>query len=358
MSDTPTLSRSTLEPGTVVWLDGLRFVCAEMVVLGHIFELGSGATHAASPQTLAVIGFYLLSGFLIVHTITHKMRLPGYDFTAFFIDRFCRIYPAYIGALVCIALMDVAAHSYVTPDKPLENLSLGTWLANIVMLQKIPIPTLGDIGPLGSAAQLWSLSPEWWIYMFAGFALLSVRSEKVALWKMGVFAVFSYVPFVFLVYGNPHTGVGMTAVWLFGALAYQLYRSVPVDMNRKSNALLMGFGCAAFAFCTYRRYAITDYGYDILAAFDMAGLFYCSLCLSRLSAFATVLQQCKSIFRFGAGYSFSLYLTHYSLNMALSHVMTPFMSFVACNLFAVAFAYIFERRYKDLAAYVHSYRSR
>lgn len=361
----PVLSRSTLHPNTVVWLDFLRFFCAVIVVCDHVFGWCPCNTNGPAPGPIANVMFFILSGFLIVHSIHNKITKPNYNFISFFIDRFSRIYPAYLAALVFIAIIDSLSNYYFLMDKPIDNLSTGSFFINLFMLHKIPFHydfSYTELSPVfkifpiyGSASQLWSIPPEWWMYMFVGYAVFSVRWKKVTWWRVLLLCLLAYVPTNFLFLGNVYTGIGVTAVWLFGALACVLYRHINIDLSNRAHVILLMLGLVIFSFAAFMRYFLTLNAFDMLGAFSLSGIFYCCLWISKMSFMSFLTHpRVKALCMFGAGYSFSLYLTHYSLDVFLKTTMSPYIIFIICHLFAIGFAHLFERRHKDLAHYLRA----
>lgn len=345
------LSRATLPANTVVWLDMLRGMSAQLVLLGHLslFRSDTAVLHPAAIQTIAVVIFYILSGFLIFHTIFNKLPLASYTFTSFFIDRFCRIYPAYVAALLFVVVID-ALHMHFYPLPYAEHgyrYRVVTFISNLFFLQKINLHQ----GSFGTADQLWSLPPEWWMYMFSGYAVFTLSRKATLSWRhLAILSLLGFAPVSFLFHGNPITGVGMSALWIFGGIACVFHRFLPVDIHRGNIRILLTYFLIMFLGCACYRYISTDYGYDMLGAFNLAGAFLCSVWLTH-SAGCDVLSRpyVRSASRFLAGYSFSLYLTHYSLCLLLGYSLPKVLIWLIYNLVAIAFGHVFERNHRQLA---------
>ncbi len=173
-----------------------------------------------------------------------------------------------------------------------------------------------------------------------------------------ILCLLAYVPTNFLIVGNVITGIGITAVWLLGSIAYVLYHNVPVDVKNSKHVMLLIMGLVIFSFCAFVRYYLTLNAFDILGAFCLTGVFYCCAWISRMEFLNFMSEsKMKAFCRFGAGYAFSIYLTHYSLNVFLKNLTSPYVTFILCNLFAIGFSYFFERHYKDMAEYLHARRA-
>src|SRR4249919_3526672 len=91
---------------TSVTLDLLRAVAAQMVCVGHAVNF-SGAGYTYLPN-VGVLLFFILSGFVIAHTLSTKSQAEDYGVSAFGIERFARIYTAFLPAIILIAVAEYA----------------------------------------------------------------------------------------------------------------------------------------------------------------------------------------------------------------------------------------------------------
>lgn len=135
----------TLSEGSSVTLDLIRLVSAQLVVIGHtiqgleIFPFLQ-PPYAPYMQNVAVVVFFVLSGFLISYTVFSRRDRTDYDFRVYFIDRFFRIYSGYLPAIVFIIVIDsinIAAfgrEGFAYADA----LDLKTIIGNVLMLQDYP----------------------------------------------------------------------------------------------------------------------------------------------------------------------------------------------------------------------------
>src|SRR4051794_34562176 len=99
-----------LNPAQKTYLDFVRALAAQLVLFGHaahyflpnsVFVRGAGIM-----QSVGVNIFFLISGFLISHSVFMKRSDPSYGFGSYVADRFCRIYSAFLPALVLVAIVD------------------------------------------------------------------------------------------------------------------------------------------------------------------------------------------------------------------------------------------------------------
>jgi peptidoglycan/LPS O-acetylase OafA/YrhL len=346
-----------LTSSTSVWLNLLRGLSAQLVLIGHLNLLNS-LTAVPPLQTIAVIVFYILSGFLIMYSIDQKMQVPGYDFASFFIDRFSRIYPAYLATLLFVVLAD-AVYIYWFPASYTTQgyrYRLTTFIANLFFLEKINLHQ----SSFGTATQLWSLTPEWWLYMLAGYIAFSSKATSFLTSKRSIclLVVFLYVPVRFLFQGNPGSGTGIAAIWMFGALAYLVYNYIAVSEFTRSQIRLLSVLGLAFFGSAVTRYHMTQDGYDVLAGFDLTFAFLCSVLLSQGPLFLFVQRPyVQKLASQSAFYSYSLYLTHWTMASLCREAGVPTVAiWILCNIFAYGFAWVFERKYKTLALTLHEMR--
>ncbi|MBD3947859.1 acyltransferase family protein [Nocardioides ganghwensis] len=149
-------------------LNLLRLVLAGSVIVGHAWPVGrEGAAPGwvESVVSLAVPGFFCLSGFLIAHS---RMRLP---LGRFMWNRCLRILPAYWVVLAAVAL--VAA--------PLSTLGGGVWsaseavryMASNAALRQFTWTIPGTVDGWAWNGSLWTLWFEFIAYIGAG-VLLSI----------------------------------------------------------------------------------------------------------------------------------------------------------------------------------------
>jgi peptidoglycan/LPS O-acetylase OafA/YrhL len=205
-------------------LAALRFFLAACVALGH-FALfvrpdptGTFGDAYLNPGS-AVFGFFILSGFSIAASIEREM-------SGFYRRRIVRIWPLYLATIVFgLAVQLLSADGFQWPIGPFVPPASGlSIVASLLMLQTV------ISGPVPFVGQIWSLSAEWWHYMFA--PLLKNISDKL----LGVWVVLSLIAFLTI---NPPPGHGidmlthglpfltLSWLWITGFLFYRL-RSKPV----------------------------------------------------------------------------------------------------------------------------------
>jgi peptidoglycan/LPS O-acetylase OafA/YrhL len=161
--------RECVSGSVIAPIQALRGIAASMVVLWHASRYlapnGAG-TVAAFLQPGAVMGvdlFFLISGFIMVHTTRDSDGSPGYV-AGFLVKRATRIWPVWIVALAVFLLSQTDATFFTDPARR-------AWLARSLVF----LPTAGmsaDVAPIFGAPVLgvgWTLNYE--MYFYAIFAL-------------------------------------------------------------------------------------------------------------------------------------------------------------------------------------------
>jgi peptidoglycan/LPS O-acetylase OafA/YrhL len=154
--------------GYNVALESLRGLAALMVVVAHLTPFGFGtlpvtATHVG---VLGVNVFFTLSGFLIARCVIAPQR---FDAGAYLRSRSLRILPNYFMCLI-VALLLVDARP-ILHDSPLG--SLGNLISHITLTHGWFEQYHFSIVP-----PFWTLSHEWWFYLFMMAAAGWLRSAQ------------------------------------------------------------------------------------------------------------------------------------------------------------------------------------
>lgn len=348
-------------PNARAYLDGLRALAVNLVLLGHasdIFQLGIGF-----PGGQAGVGiFFLLSGFLIQQSSLARMRLGGPWFWPFLIDRFARIFTAYVPVLVLVAIVNAA-------------LPLGKWgqdgtatgplafIGNLFLLQDYPLFQVGHsfqgalfrIRSYNAAEPFWTIPIEFSIYIVFGlFCFLLIGRERINRVAGNVLFVVS-LPVV-LWNAAAGGGSGLSLTWLLGALAAYVWVSAwqrsPGKQRLGWVVLVVGLVCL-LGRAGKIGLAFEDHGMIVLEALVILGV------LAVVDSARTAPATLRAAVEFLAAYSYSLYLVHNTVLVIFRTQLTDSLgrwtapaAMVAAHLCALLVYVLFERHYRQVGRWL------
>ncbi len=347
-----------------VVLNLVRFLCSQGVVIGHlIIFFGIKNRFFETLPSFCVLMFFVLSGFLISHSLVQNVfRNDKYSFGSFVKDRFFRIYPPFIAALVLVFILDLVGF-HITGQFYSLKIYIGNFFINAAQLQEYPLATYINehymleffrFHYFGTDLPLWTISIEWWLYLFYGFFFyLLIKKQKWNVVNLIILLLFAISP-VYYVFVGSRMEKGLTLYWFLGVI-------ITMQTQKKGesnplifylNLLLLFVGMTGFIW----------FGYSSSILLFFFALFF----LARTSSsHVTVNSVVKKITDGLAGYSYSLYLIHYSIiyfMMSVFHFETSISNFVfvflIVNIIAFLFAEIFETKAKKLKLLYENYRSR
>ena len=354
-------------------LNLIRGMGAQLVLIGHASHAyWSSVNPRGRLETFGVLIFFLLSGFLIASSVLQKWQRNDYRFEHYLIDRFCRIFVAYVPALVLVAAADAAMRG--NAEFPYQdNESLWTWLGNLAMLQEYPVfQILRRLGSLngswsieifGSGRPFWTVAIEWWIYLFFGYlAFFVLRGRRLTARNLAILGVLGVVPAYNAMGG---TGDCLTFVWIIGAL-FALLQNWLVGRARRergSNSSLKFpivciLGIAVSACLLAGRIVKTELAvYDLQFALFAAGILFGLFFLAGSTDLKLPLPLRRAV-DFLAAFSYSLYLVHYTV-LTMFAIYFPsssrydpsklLMVFVLANVVGIIFWGVFEKHHHAIA---------
>jgi len=328
------------------FLDGIRGLAAFHVMVGHARWLlweGYSQGYITHPELYslphkllmyffstfifghqAVVLFFVLSGFVIHLRYSKNLKLEGskskFDWLSFVGRRMKRLYPPLIFAMLLTLLLDTIGRSLQYPiyfqqtpyslinNNILSHLEPQTAIGTLLFVGKIYVPEWGSNGPL------WSLTFEWWFYMFYPlFWLLSKRSIALATITLLIcFALsfFSALPILRII----TTTFSAMIIWWFGVLLADIFTG-RLNISFSKVALLIIFLPIALI---YKRF-IPDS--SPLLVFDdvIWGLGF----TGGLAACFVWQQHNKSLrllklFKPLGDFSYTLYVTHFPILVLMS----------------------------------------
>jgi peptidoglycan/LPS O-acetylase OafA/YrhL len=344
-----------LTSSSSVSLDLIRAISAQLVFVGHLlsfYQIYGGNPNDFLMQQLGVLVFFMLSGFLISYSISNKTE--DYTYKEFVIDRFARIFIAFIPALFVIAGLDLLSNKLY--GSAIENMDVRTFIGNVLMLQDFPHQSKllifgiqwDNITSLGTGRPLWTVAIEWWIYLFFGFVMLKKRPYNVL--SILAFCFLLYVP-IDNVFGK---GDGLSIVWFTGALIFYLLKRNFLGQPKETGVVIFVLLVA----CASRLYFNNHDFYDTGFGFLLVTILFLSLVRTQ-SRPISILLKFRSPVNTLAAYSFSLYLLHYTIivfvmNMKLGMNKWAEMAliFIGGNILSYLFAQVTEYKYNQFRIFL------
>ena len=309
--------------GQFAHLDMLRGLAALGVVVGHargfiVVQYAVAPSDALSAQLFyfitslghqCVLAFFALSGYLVGGGALRNIRDGDWCLSQYMLRRLVRLWTVLVPALLLTWILDVGGQIVAGPagyngayfdliasgpqkSNP-ADLSLLTFVANIMFLQTIITPVFGSNGPL------WSLANEFWYYVI--FPLIAqalvgrgAATSRVLQGCIGV-AVAMLLPLEMLLLGG---------IWVAGAVAGYF-------TDRLARHLISGAWLILFV--------------GVIAAFLVLNKLWPGLLSDLLLglAFAALLPVLTLLPQFGIAYdrigggvaaiSYTLYATHFPL---------------------------------------------
>ncbi len=372
MSATAIGRPAALTPNSTAFLDFLRAFAANLVLFGHASAIFGHGLRVSS-GSIGVCVFFILSGFLILQSSLARIQRPGPWFTPYLIDRFARIFTAYVPALVLVAIVNSA-------------LDLGQWaqdgtatgpvafLGNLFLLQDYPLfqaasHVVGDalyIRPYNSAEPFWTVSIEFWIYVVFGLGFFGLVARE---WLNRAAAIVLGAVALPVAAWNAAAGGGngLTLAWLFGAAGAYVWVTAGQHCTRK---LQVGsIVSLAAAVCLAGRGLKIGWNFQDLGMAACAVLLLVGgiLVMEGIRPLPALLRRaCTGL----ASYSYSLYLVHNTVFIVvlclwgdrLGPAAAP-IAFALAHLVAYALYLLFERHYRQVgrilkASLAASHRSR
>jgi peptidoglycan/LPS O-acetylase OafA/YrhL len=308
-------SRGTSAAATA-WLDLLRFTAANLVLLSHIFVVFFDNKMTYKGRGVAVIILFVLSGFLITRSLMYRAKKPGEHMPAFLADRVARIMTPFVPVLLMIALLNATV---IHTNWSLPGLSTGllALLGNLLLLFDYPVFQLLDIAhvdvwwrirPYNTGEPYWTVAIEFWIYIAMSLLFFcAIKRERIRTGWIVLLALIS-VP-VILWNAADGAGKALSLTWLVGGMAGFLVVFMGADSAAARSKLfawiVVACGAASLA---ARIFKLGFDPYDLQTNFLMTVIFF-GIFL-RLNQATSAWKIPTALAKFGASYSYSLYLVH------------------------------------------------
>lgn len=322
---------------TYATLDGMRGAAALLVVL---FHEGFWFEHALVPKAyLAVDIFFCLSGFVIAHAYSEKLK-GGLPLRQFVMIRLVRLYPLYLlGTVLGLArlLGQIQMHHPSAPS--LENFTLSTVLGIFFLPSTSP---RGDLYPANTVA--WSLAFE--IVVNICYAALAPRLTFVRLVILTVVSALGLC-----IFATQHGSAEMGPFWAdfvgaaFRASATFLTGVLVHEVGRKGDAIKLPPAIILILLVAFLSAPINGYAW-----FDLA---FCLVVAPLLVFLATRTEpgpQETRLYLFLGMISYPVYMIHMPMVSAvgafLNRIPASAAFLAAMSLFFfVALAALVDRFY-------------
>jgi peptidoglycan/LPS O-acetylase OafA/YrhL len=336
----------------------------------------------------AVLLFFALSGLLISYSLHNKLDNPEYRFRNFFVDRFSRIYsgllPALLVGTIIAVTIYVTNYAYFidlcsmqsTPSPLTFGMTLG-------MLENFPVDffnsllsgfglsfPLPAVTPYGFNGILWALVILWWLYMVFGWIVIGsfglMKKRKSSNGYKVIFLVVAALLSLLLI-GMYQQNSSLVIVWFVGVLMMLGISSKTVNNKLLSNrsARLLGvlfiLSLAGAVYWIYVTFAWTYQYYDLSLGILLSTCVFLGVLFLNAGGFnrlskVILNKHVVGWIATGAGFSYTLFVTHYPIIIFLNGLNLPvnrFLMFIPImlitNFTAFSIAYFTERKYKQLS---------
>lgn len=336
----------------------LRVLAAEMVCAFHsvaFFKVSwLRSPHLPPMQNFGVCIFFVLSGFLIAQTLVRKSEKPSYGFREYAIDRIARVYAGWIPALIFVAAVDsILIHAGAYDAN--RYFDLKTFLGNFFMFQGYNglFSEHLSFRMFGSGGPFWTMSIEFHIYLLVGAVFFLLRGARS--WSL---------LFVMLIFSQQSTsnltGTSLFSLWLYGFAAAFILANHAEKVSSAAWAML-GIFSAVMLFLDITP---NHDPFDPANYIWYATVFTVLIALATRTRFSAGRKKVVQAVGFMADYSFTLYLTHYTVLyaaskfMPLEHFRWAATMIIVANIVALAIAIPTEMRHRSLAKWIKSWALR
>jgi peptidoglycan/LPS O-acetylase OafA/YrhL len=355
MEAKPELSRHAIDAS--VHLDALRGLAAVWVLLGHsravFIETRIGTLLSGKPHTYAgplqsttepiiishlrisqllngqhalaraaVIVFFVLSGYLVGGSVIRTMRKDSFSWSKYLFQRLTRLWIVLLPALFLGAVLDMGGMYFLHSQQNIykagpiaptiaSHLTLGAFFGSALFLQDIATTWFGTNNPL------WSLSYEFWFYLFFPLLLTVLFASSK---RRGV-RVTAGLLLVTLMTACGWRICVCFLIWLLGAWVEILPLKLPARL-RKESTFAAGL-LLLFAIYLQLRFPINLFVSDFLLGVVVSLFLWTLLHAREVSVHPFYRTSAQGLSRM----SYTLYLVHYPMLVFISALLMPVWSF-------------------------------
>ncbi|MDV6329888.1 acyltransferase [Asticcacaulis sp. 201] len=304
------------------FIDIVRTIAAFAVVISHIQQividrpLSAGIVNrvlslATTQGENAVVVFFVISGFWIIRSVTRSAE--AFSWGDYMLARLSRLWVVLLPALVLGGAIDFIGDRYfpsalyngiqgaVSITRPVsQSLDPLTFLGNVIFLQGWLVKTFGSNGAL------WSLTCEFWYYVYFPALWLAWKSKKIHL-IVPTLALLAVIP-----------GLHLFGIWLLGGVVYYFAERKALSLKISS---LHVFGSLIIFVISLGVANLLD-EHKIIAN-SLVGISFALALYCALAAKLNVAKVLVPVARFGASSSYSLYAVHFPLIVFVLNFIVP-----------------------------------
>lgn len=315
----------------------LKIIAAQCVLIGHacsLYQVTVFKDNSWFPdiQNIAVVVLFVLSGYLTAYSVERRRNTERW--VSYLYNRFVRICIPMYGALILISGIDLIC-IYQKQYAYGEAFTFKTLIGNLLMVQGFP--TSLYIDTFGSAKPLWTLTIEWWLYVWYSFIVWDIVPKLKNIWKIKlqeyvVLLLVSIVPVWNMLVGR---GNRLTWTWLSGILLFYCISKKIIYIKSQITIYVV-----------IALLLLTGFKYKDAYCFEFKFLTICFLgCILSYCHFKEQkVQCCDRYIKYMASFSYSLYLLHYSiLELIKIYDFTPICKLLLGVVLSNIIAYVFYR---------------
>jgi peptidoglycan/LPS O-acetylase OafA/YrhL len=200
-------------------LNGIRFLAAFGVFLHHfeqyryIFEIDNyfDIPFFEGIGKLAVICFFVLSGFLITYLLMEEKKVKStIILKKFYIRRILRIWPVYFLLIIAGFLLLPRFSVFHVPDWS-EHLNGHFYLKFLFYLLILPNVIASFTYPVANVSQSWSIGTEDQFYL--AWPFIVKKSNKLLNWFLGIIIVYVLIKLSIALLQNTFQSAGQMFLW-------------------------------------------------------------------------------------------------------------------------------------------------
>ena len=226
-----------------------------------------------------------------------------------------------------------------------------------------PLPA---VTPYGFNGILWTLVILWWLYMVFGWIVIGsiglIRRRRRSRSSKSVFLVVVALLSLLLIAMYQQSS-SLIVIWFVGVLMMLAVSGKTVNTKLSSNiatrllGALFVLSLAGAAYGIYTTVMWTNEYYGLSLGLLLSACVFIGVLFLNAGGFKRMNKHLVGWITLGAGFSYTLFVTHYSiviflngLNLTVNRTLMFFLILLITNLTAFSIAHFTEKRYKALLA--------